>query len=47
VIKIISYKTLMTVSAKKNLHICHMNVITAFLYEMLDETVHIEQSHTY
>jgi hypothetical protein len=47
VVKLISYKTLMTISAKQGLQIRHMNVIIAFLYEVLDEDVYIDQSHVF
>jgi hypothetical protein len=47
VVKLISYKTLMTISAKRDLQIRHMNVIIAFLYEVLDEDVYVDQSHMF
>jgi hypothetical protein len=37
----------MTISAKQDLQIRHMNVIIAFLYEVLDEDVYIDQSHMF
>ena len=43
VVKPISYKTLMAISVKKGLFIRHMNVVTAFLYELLDEEVYVIQ----
>jgi hypothetical protein len=47
VVKFISYKTLMIISAKRGLQIRHMNVIIAFLYEVLNEDVYVDQSHTF
>jgi hypothetical protein len=37
----------MTISAKRDLQIRHMNVIIAFLYEVLDEDVYVDQSHMF
>jgi hypothetical protein len=37
----------MTISAKRGLQIRHMNVIIAFLYEVLDEDVYIDQPHMF
>ncbi len=37
----------MAISAKRGLQIRHMNVITAFLYEVLDEDVYIDQPHMF
>ncbi len=47
VVKSISYKTLMTISAKRDLQIRHINVIIAFLYEVLDEDVYVDQSYMF
>ncbi len=47
IVKLISYKTLMTINAKQNLQICHINVIIAFLYEVLNEDVYVDQSHMF
>ena len=44
VVKPISYKILMAISVKKGLFIRHMDVVTAFLYELLDEEVYVIQS---
>ncbi len=37
----------MTISATQDLQIRHMNVIIAFLYEVLDEDVYVDQSHMF
>jgi hypothetical protein len=37
----------MTINAKRDLQIRHMNVIIAFLYEVLDEDVYVDQSHMF
>ncbi len=42
VVKFISYKTLMTINAKRELQIRHMNVIIAFLYDVLNEDVYVD-----
>ncbi len=47
VVKLISYKTLMTISIIRELQIRHMNVVIAFLYELLDEDVYVIQSHMF
>jgi hypothetical protein len=47
IVKLIFYKTLMTINAKRNLQIRHMNVIIAFLYEVLDEDVYIDQFYMF
>jgi hypothetical protein len=47
VVKLISYKTLMTISIIRELQIRHMNVVIAFLYELLDEDVYVVQSHMF
>ncbi len=47
VVKSISYKTLMTISAKRDLQIRHINVMIAFLYELLKEDVYVDQSHMF
>ncbi len=46
-IKSISYKTLITISAIRGLQIRHMNVMIAFLYELLKEDVYVDQSHMF
>jgi hypothetical protein len=47
VVKFVSYKILMTISIIRELQIRHMNVVTAFLYEFLDEDVYVIQSHMF
>ncbi len=37
----------MSISAKRNLQIRHMNVIIAFLYEVLNEDVYVDQCHMF
>jgi hypothetical protein len=37
----------MTISTIRGLQIRHMNVVTAFLYELLDEDVYVIQSHMF
>ena len=44
VIKSASFRTLFAISAKRNLYIEQMNVVTAFLYEFLDEDIYVTQS---
>lgn len=43
VVKPVSYKSLMGISVKKGLSIHHMDVVTAFLYGFLDETIYVIQ----
>jgi hypothetical protein len=47
VVKPVSYKSLMTISTIRELQIRHMNVVTAFLYELLDEDVYVIQPHMF
>jgi hypothetical protein len=47
VVKFVSYKSLMTISTIRELQIRHMNVVIAFLYELLDEDVYVIQSHMF
>jgi hypothetical protein len=47
VVKSVSYKSLMTISIIRELQIRHMNVVIAFLYELLDEDVYVIQSHMF
>ncbi len=47
VVKLVSYKTLMTISIIRRLQIRHMNVVIAFLYELLDEDVYVIHSHMF
>jgi hypothetical protein len=37
----------MAISAKRGLQIRHMNVVTAFLYEALDEDVYVDQFYMF
>ncbi len=37
----------MTISAKRDLQIRHINVIIAFLYEVLDEDLYVDQLHMF
>ncbi len=37
----------MTINAKRSLQICHMNVVIAFLYKVLDEDVYVDQPHMF
>ena len=45
VVKSMSYKILLTINAFYNLKIQQMNVVTAFLFDFLNETIYIEQPH--
>ncbi len=47
VVKFVSYKLLMAISTIRGLQIRHMNVVIAFLYELLDEDVYVIQSHMF
>jgi hypothetical protein len=47
IVKLVSYKSLMTISIIRELQIRHMNVVIAFLYELLDEDVYVIQSHMF
>jgi hypothetical protein len=47
VVKFISYKILMTINIIRELKTCHMNVVIAFLYELLDQGVYVMQSHMF
>jgi hypothetical protein len=47
VVKFFSYKTLMTINTIRELQIRHMNVVIAFLYELLDEDVYVIQFHMF
>jgi hypothetical protein len=47
VVKFVSYKTLMTINIIRELQIRHMNVVIAFLYELLDEDLYVIQSHMF
>jgi hypothetical protein len=46
-IKLISYKILMTINIIRELQIQHMNVVIAFLYKLLDKDVYVMQSHMF
>ena len=43
VVKTVSCKTLIGIKVKRGLTIQHMDVVTAFLYRFLDETIYIIQ----
>ena len=43
VVKPVSYKTLMGISVKRRLSIYHMDMVTAFLYGFLDESIYVIQ----
>ena len=43
VVKPVSYKALMGISVKRGLSIHHMDVVTAFLYGFLDESIYVIQ----
>jgi hypothetical protein len=47
VVKFVSYKALMTINIIRKLQTRYMNVVIAFLYELLDENVYIIQSHMF
>jgi hypothetical protein len=47
ILKFISYKTFMTINIIRELQIRHMNVVIAFLYELLDEDVYVIQFHMF
>jgi hypothetical protein len=47
IVKFVSYKILMTISIIRELQIRHMNVVIAFLYELLDKDVYVIQSHMF
>jgi hypothetical protein len=47
VVKFVLYKILMTINIIRELQIRHMNVVIAFLYELLDEDVYVIQSHMF
>jgi hypothetical protein len=47
VVKSVSYKSLMTINIIRELQIRHMNVVIAFLYELLDEDVYVIESHMF
>jgi hypothetical protein len=47
VVKFVSHKSLMTINIIRELQIRHMNVVIAFLYELLDEDVYVVQSHMF
>ena len=45
VVKPMSYKCLFGISVKRGYKIRQMDVVTAFLYGFLDETIYVEQPH--
>jgi hypothetical protein len=47
VVKSILYKSFMTINIIRELQIRHINVVIAFLYELLDEDVYVIQSHMF
>ncbi len=47
VVKPMSYKCLFAVGVKRKYWICHIDVVTAFLYGFLDEVIYIEQPHLF
>jgi hypothetical protein len=47
VVKPVSYKSLMAISTIRGLQIRHMDVVTAFLYGLLDEDVYVIQPHMF
>ena len=47
VIKPMSYKTMIAVGVKKRYKIRHINVVTAFLYDYLDELIYVTQPHLF
>jgi hypothetical protein len=47
VVKSVSYKSLMAISIIRGLQIRHMDVVTAFLYGLLDEDVYVIQPHMF
>lgn len=42
-----SYECLFAVGVKRGYRIHHMDVVTAFLYDFLDEVIYIEQPHLF
>ncbi len=47
VVKPMSYKCLFGVNVKRGYKIRQMDVVTAFLYEFLDEVIYVEQLHLF
>ena len=47
VVKLISYKCFFAVEIKRRYQIRHMNVVTAFFYEFLDEVIYIKQPYLF
>lgn len=45
VVKSASFRSLFSIGPSRNLHIKQMDVVTAFLYGLLDEIVFVEQPH--
>ena len=45
VVKLMSYKVLLAISAFYSLNVQQMNVVTAFLLDFLNETIYVEQPH--
>ena len=44
-VKLILYKTLLIISALHNLNVWQMNVVTAFLFDFLNENIYVKQPH--
>lgn len=42
-VKLVFYKVIFRISVKSSLIIRHINIVTLFLYEILDETIYIIQ----
>jgi hypothetical protein len=47
IVKLVSYKALIIISIIRELQIRHINVVIAFLYELLDEDVYVIQFHMF
>ena len=47
VVKRMSYKCLFAVGVKRSHRICHMDVVTAFLYSFLNEVIYMKQPHLF
>ena len=47
IVKLMRYKCLMAVGVRKKFRIQQMNVVTAFLYGLLDEVIYVEQPHSF
>ena len=47
VVKPASFQSLFSIGVSRNLHIKQMDVVTAFLYGLLDKVVYVDQSHVF